>query len=133
MSLDAIGGDVDSELIPAELRLLPSVRYYRGQITNIREFSRHCSHVGVVKQGNVMRFSVGVILRKATYVYVTAVYQGAILDGCWGEMGRGEKRNNIFLSSSPSPSSLPLLTHQRVVVIYSSPQSSSDLEIQGGA
>ena len=80
-----------------------------------------------------MRFSVGVILRKATYVYVTAVYQGAILDGCWAEMGRGEKRNNIFLSSSPSPSSLALLTHQRVVVIYSSPQSSSDLEIQGGA
>ena len=99
--------------IPAELRLLPSVRYYRGQITDIREFSRHCSHVRFVKQGKVVRFSVGVILRKATYVYVTAVYQGAILDGCWGEMGRGEKRNNIFLSSPPSPSSLPLLTDPR--------------------
>ena len=81
--------------IPAELRLLPSVRYYRGQITDIREFSRHCSHVGFVKQGKVVRFSVGVILRKATYVYLTAVYQGAILDGCWGKWDE-EKREIIF-------------------------------------
>ena len=54
----------------------------------------------------------GVILRKATYVYVAAVYQAAMLEGCWEEMGQGEWKNNIFLSSPAFPSSLPLLIHQ---------------------
>lgn len=109
---DAIGADVDSEfLLNSDYFLLSDIIVGRSRTS--LSFHVTAATLAFLKQGNVVRFSVGVVLRKATYVYVTAVYQGAILYGCWEEMGRGEKRNNIFLSSPPSPSSLPLLTNQR--------------------